>query len=99
MNLFKKIHEEENVSIILITHDMEVVNKYAKQVILMDQGEIKSISTCNELFKNDNDLYSLELPRVYKISKKLKENGLNINLENINDIDSLIKEIKGAKNG
>ena len=99
MNLFKKIHEEENVSIILITHDMEVVNKYAKQVILMDQGEIKSISTCNELFKNDNDLYSLELPRVYKIAKKLKENGLNINLENINDIDSLIKEIKGAKNG
>lgn len=99
MNLFKKIHEEENVSIILITHDMEVVNKYAKQVILMDQGEIKSISTCNELFKNDNDLYSLELPRIYKFAKKLKENGLNINLENINDIDSLIKEIKGAKNG
>lgn len=97
MNLFKKIHEEEQITIILITHDMEIVNQYAEKVILMDEGEVKSVSTPNELFKSNADLYSLELPKIYQFANKLKENGLNINIENISDISSLVKEVVGAK--
>ncbi len=97
MELFKKIQEEEHIIVILITHDMEIVNKYAQKVILMDDGEIKTISTPKELFVGEHDLYSLEIPHVYSLASSLKKNGLNIDINNISDVDSLVDEILGAK--
>ena len=97
MNLFKMIQEERHITVILITHDMEIVNKYAKKVILMDDAKIKRICTPEELFKEDADLYSLEMPNVYKLAFELKNKGLKIDTSKINDIDSLVNEIVGAK--
>ena len=97
MDLFKKIQEEEHIIVILITHDMEIVNKYAKKVILMDNAEIKSISTPSELFKENKNLYSLEIPHIYSLAFSLKEKGFDIDIDKINDIDSLVDGILGAK--
>lgn len=40
MDMFKKIHEEENKTIVLITHDMDIVSEYAKRIIVMKDGYV-----------------------------------------------------------
>src|SRR5690606_24333582 len=40
MDLFNDIHVKENKSIVLITHDMDIVAKYAKRVVVLDKGQI-----------------------------------------------------------
>lgn len=93
MELFKKIHET-GVGIILVTHDMDVVLNYADKMVIIDNGEIKRIGTPKEILKEDVEVYNLETPMIYKVVHQLKKLGKDINENNVNDIDSLIKELK-----
>ncbi|AUD64374.1 energy-coupling factor transporter ATPase [Tenericutes bacterium MZ-XQ] len=78
MKIFKDLHEIEHKSIILISHDMDVVSEYAKRVIVMDQGKIVFDGKKEDLFEHpDFDTFHLELPTSLKILKHLeKEIGL-----------------------
>jgi len=64
-SLLNKIHEKENLSIMIISHELEVVDKYASKVICLNKKKVcygapkevfmdKSIS---ELFGKDMSLY------------------------------------------
>lgn len=78
MKIFRDLHEIEHKSIILISHDMDVVSEYAKRVIVMDQGKIVFDGKKEDLFEHpDFDTFHLELPTSLKILKHLeKEIGL-----------------------
>lgn len=93
MELFKTINKE-GIDILLITHDMELANDYASKIIVMDNGEIKRIGAPKEIFKEDVEQYNLESPFIYKTINLLKEKGINVDSNKVNDINSLIEEIK-----
>ena len=78
MEMLVKIQETTSKSIIIITHDMNLVAKYSKRCIVMDQGEIVFDGDKRELFKNEAFLieHNLDLPDVSKLSKMLKNKGL-----------------------
>jgi len=78
MKIFKDLHEIEHKSIVLISHDMDIVSEYAKRVIVMDQGKIVFDGKKEALFEHpDFDKFHLELPTSLKILKHLeKEIGL-----------------------
>lgn len=98
MELFLKIHAN-GTNVILVTHNMDIVLKYAKKVIVMDKGEVKKYVTPIELFQDDEFLNSvaIEPPMVFKTAMRLKEEGLAIDLKQIVDISSLAKEIARVK--
>lgn len=92
LNLIKKIHESGK-TIIVVTHDMDLVMNYAQKVVVLKDSKYIGIKTPKELF-NSKDLtdYSLEIPTFYKFKKLLKNNDLfkdDKSLENIDDLDSL----------
>ena len=93
MDLIKKLHEEGK-TIILVTHDMEVVMKYAKKVVVLNDAKLVKVTTPENLF-NEKDIenYSLEIPTLYKFKKALKEYGFKKDLSLVNDFDSLMNEI------
>lgn len=93
MSLLKKI-KDSGVAIILITHDMDIVLEYADKIIVLDDGVIKKVANRHEFFSEDISQYHLLTPKVISFAKLLIKRGLNINLSNIHDIDSLVKEIK-----
>ncbi len=93
LSLFKKINEEGK-TIILVTHDMDIVFKYSSDVIVMDDGKVIKEAKPKELFKEDVEKYSLETPELAKVVHKLIDKGYHLNLEKIHDLDSLIEEIK-----
>lgn len=96
MDLFKKIHDS-GVTVVLVTHDMNIVLEYADKVIVLDDGKIAKISDPVKLFNEDIEQYSLETPLLYKVTKDLKKRGLNLDEKNIHDVASLAVEISNKR--
>ncbi len=96
MDLFKKIHEEENMDLILVTHDMDLVARYAKRVIVVADGSIAFDGKPTDLFEKDLTEYSLDNPSVYRAYKELKNMGLNLPSKELNTVDDLADAIKEA---
>ena len=78
MNLLTDIQEKTHKSIIMITHDMNNVAKFAKRVIVLSHGNIVFDGTPKALFNNYSLLeqYNLGLPECAKYAHALKERGL-----------------------
>lgn len=97
LELLKHIHDTTNKTIILITHDMNVVTNYTKRTLVLNNGELVYDGTTKELFQNYKKLeyYNLDLPYISKIALKLKEqnliefNKLPLTLE---ELHNMIKE-------
>jgi energy-coupling factor transport system ATP-binding protein len=94
MAVFKSLHEDENKTIILISHDMDLVAAYAKRVIVMDEGNIVFDGTKEALFSHPSfDRFHLDLPTPLKIMKHL-EKTLGIPYRAVYDFDGLFGYLK-----
>lgn len=82
LEFLKDLNERYNKTIVIITHDMEVVSKYIKRVIVLNQGRIVYDGDKKSLFADDNILgkYNLDYPETILILKELKKR-LNINID------------------
>lgn len=81
MTLIKRIQKEENKTIILISHDMNDVARYADEVIVLNQGHVVEQTKPSQLFKNLNQLkaWHITLPNVVKFQYDF-ERKYNISL-------------------
>src|SRR5574344_2200951 len=62
MNLIKELHEN-GTTIILVTHDMDVVMNYASKVVVLNDAKLMKVTTPDALFNEpDVEKYSLEIP-------------------------------------
>lgn len=93
MNLIVELHQKGK-TIIVITHDMDLVNRYAQKVFMLENGKLTFQGTPNELFKHVKDYDRLDVPQVIKLAMLLKEKGLDINIDNIRHDEDLINEIQ-----
>ncbi|WAA09404.1 energy-coupling factor ABC transporter ATP-binding protein [Fervidibacillus albus] len=75
----REIKNEENVTIISITHDLEEAVK-ADRIIVMNEGQVFTIGTPKEIFSLDDELIrlGLDIPFTLKLVKSLKKNGCEI---------------------
>ena len=81
MDLFYKINKKMHKSIILISHSMDNVYKYATRVIVMDDGKVKYDGDKYTLFKEGiYKNFHLEKPAVVKAIDYLNQE-LNLNLD------------------
>lgn len=85
-------------TIILVTHDMDVVMKYATKVVVLNDSKLIKITTPTQLFnEKDVEKYSLEIPTFYKFKKLLEQKGMLMDYSKINDFDKLIDKIVEVK--
>ena len=78
MEMLVKIQKDTNKSIIMITHDMNVVARYAKRCIVLNNGKIVYDGPKNEMFENRDFLleHNLDIPDITKLANSLKNKGL-----------------------
>ena len=78
MAMVKRLKEEFNMTIVLVTHNMDYVLEYADKVFVLKNGEISFEGKVEDLFLNEQVLKenSLELPEVLKFYKKLEANSI-----------------------
>lgn len=94
MDLFYKIHKNENKTIIMITHDMDIVAKYAKRVIVLNQGEIVFDGKKDDLFQHPLfHTFHLDYPTHMRIMNHLYET-LGIKKKFVKNQDELLNYLK-----
>lgn len=72
-NLIRKLNREKNVTIILVSHDMEDVYEMSEQVLLMDHGRIVYDGGTGGFFDDKEllDRYGIEIPDGVKMRQNL----------------------------
>lgn len=100
MNLITEFHKQGK-TIIVITHDMDLVRRYAQRVLLLEKGKLVFEGSPSELFEFVKNYDRLEIPQVIRLAMMLKEKGTDIDVNSIRCSDDLINEILKwrAKNG
>lgn len=96
MNLLLKIQAETQKSIIIISHDMNLVARYAKRIIVLEHGKLVYDGDKRSLFEDIERLknFNLDLPDSARIALALKDKQL-INFDNLPlTIEELIIAIK-----
>lgn len=96
LSLVKELNKQ-GTTIILVTHDIDLVYTYATDVIVMNEGKIVKHCSPSELFKEDVSKYSLEIPMIQKVVNLCEENGLKLDLDKIKDQETLVNEIVKAR--
>lgn len=100
MSLVTKLYES-GTSIILATHNMDVVLKYATRAIVLEKGKVILDSTPLKLFQDQKFLKtsSIEPPKVFRFAIDLVNGGLPLDLNHVFDCHSLAREIVKVKKG
>lgn len=93
LDLIKSLHEQGK-TIILVTHDMNIVLSLATDVVVLKEGKLVYHGKPYNLFNLSSDDLSLEVPKFYKFLRDLQQKGLKIDISKIRNIDDLMMEIK-----
>lgn len=97
LNILNKLNEE-GMSIVISSHDIEMVNEFADKIFVLYNGEIIASGDKHQIF-TDKELLKkahLKAPVTTEILHKLKENGYNVDTEKVS-IDETVEEILKMK--
>lgn len=61
LEMFVNLHREQNITLVLVTHQMEDVALYADNVIVMENGTVVKTGEPLEIFKDEDKLETLQL--------------------------------------
>lgn len=74
MDMFYKLHQEKQLTTILVTHSMEDAARYAEHITIMYEGKNVLSGTPYEIFSDVKSLsnYSLQPPKVVQLQRKVE---------------------------
>ena len=96
MSLVKAMHEQGK-TIILVTHDMDLVMRYCQLVYVLKDGKLSFEGPAELLFDTIEENSAIEIPPLYKLAKLLKQRGAPIDITKVKSIDDLIAQAKAGK--
>ncbi len=102
-----RLHKERNMTIILVSHSMEDVARYAGRLIVMNHGQKVYDGAPKEVFRHYKELETMGLaaPQITYLVHDLREAGADID-DNITTVDeareailALWQKLKGRQQG
>ena len=80
LSQIKDYHEKTGITVLLVSHSMEDIAKYANRVLVMHRARIAMYDTVENVFARAEELLQLGLsvPQVTQIFLKLRQMGLDI---------------------
>jgi iron complex transport system ATP-binding protein len=73
-NLLKKLNDEEQLTIIMVSHDLNLAGCYSKRIVLMKSGNIFLDDEKSKVLTQDN------ISKVFRVNSKIYNEGNNINV-------------------
>lgn len=94
INLFISLNKNMGTTIIIVSHDNEIVYNYADNVVLMADGSVRYSGDTLSLFNNDELVKQFNLlePRLVKLKRELREKGFKIN-DDVRTLPELAKVV------
>ena len=80
LSQIRQYHQDTGTTVLLVSHSMEDIARYANRVLVMDQRKVAMYDDVEKVFARAPELLELGLsvPQVTKIFLKLREMGLDI---------------------
>jgi len=74
-DIVTSLYREKKITVILVSHSMELVGDYASRIIVMNKGRIEHDGTPSEVFSMGNKLEEIGLgvPQITKLMARLNE--------------------------
>ena len=94
----KNYHKKTGTTVLLVSHSMEDIAKYADRVLVMSNKKIAMYDTVEQVFARAPELLALGLsvPQVTKIFLKLREMGVDVPAD-VYTVPYAVKMIREAK--
>ena len=94
----REYHKQTGSTIVLVSHSMEDIAKYADRVLVMNAGRIAMYDATDKVFARAPELLELGLsvPEVTKIFLRLREMGLDIDTD-VYTVKYAVKTILAAR--
>ena len=75
-----RLHQSTRMTVIMVSHSMEDVAKYAKRILVMNEGSVAYLDTPREIFQHRKEIeqMGLSVPQVSKLVQHLKERGIEV---------------------
>lgn len=91
------LHKQSDLTVILVSHSMEDIARYADRIIVMNKGQVQYNGKPVEVFAHYKELEKIGLaaPQVTYIMHDLKEQGLDVKT-NITTVEEAAEEIMHA---
>ncbi|MDY0316246.1 MAG: energy-coupling factor transporter ATPase [Acholeplasmataceae bacterium] len=94
MALFKELHVNHHKTIVLISHDMNIVSQYASRILVMDSGHVVFDGKRDDLFNHPQfDAFHLARPHAYEQMIHLSQQ-LNIPFKPVYTKGELLEHLK-----
>lgn len=92
--LISHLKEKSSSTIIVISHDIDEITRFATRLIVFNDGEIAFDIPMKELFKHREELVKmgLDIPLAVQIANSLREKGVAVS-DDIVTIQDLLREI------
>ncbi|HOV27978.1 MAG TPA: ATP-binding cassette domain-containing protein [Pseudobacteroides sp.] len=100
MEIVKELNAQGK-TIVMVTHDMELVAKYAKRVIILMKGTVIEDGTTEEVLSKEESLAqsNLKPPQAYLLAKKFQKQGFFRNTYTVEDMfEEIISYLRGEQN-
>ncbi len=80
LGLIKEYKRTSGKTILLVSHSMEDIVKYAEKVLVMNKGKMFCFDYTDKVFERTDELAAigLDVPQITRFSHKLKELGVDI---------------------
>lgn len=75
--IITSLHEKHKLTVILISHGMEEIGKYAERILVLNDGKVYADGTPKKVFRLEEELKKagIKIPEVTYILNRLKEKG------------------------
>ena len=75
-----RYHKERDNTILLVSHTMEDVARFADKIIVMNKGRLEMFAPTKEVFSRGEELesFGLKIPQITKIMRQLHQKGFDV---------------------
>lgn len=90
----RRYHKKTGCTILLVSHSMEDVSRYAEKLLVMNKGKVFCYDDTREVFKRAGELekIGLSVPEITRICMELRKRGISLS-DSIYTVDEAVKQI------
>lgn len=80
LDMLEELRRETSCGIIMVSHSMDDVARYAERIIVLSKGEVVMTGAPGEVFTEDEKLVSLgmDIPQATRLARALKRRGMSV---------------------
>lgn len=98
MDFLVALNEQHGHTIVIITHDMPIVARYTRRVVVMGQGQILADGATAEVFSNSDILAATSLapPQITQLAQRVQALGFSPGTLTVEEMVAQFERLAGA---